>query len=234
MPFDFGNFETEYFYHIDRGFWEKALLYPFRWKSLNSLKDIFFQLEGRRISEVARVTDRCVTMAEIVTSIKGADHFFDASKSVIKPKYLSKRSDINLKVIVVIRDGRGFLCSYIKRKRNAPYEQAVKTWAVARRRTEIILSQYIEADNILRVRYEDFCSDSEKTLRNIYDFIGVEYFPLTMPVDVTNHHIVGNKMRKKEIHEISLDERWKRDLSGKQLATFDEIAGATNRAYGYA
>lgn len=234
MPFDFENFQTEYFYHVDRGFWGKALLYPFERKGLNFLKDLFFQLERRRISAVDRATDRCVAMAKIITSITGADHFFDTSKSHFKPKYLSIRSDINLKIIALIRDGRGYLCSYTKRRPNEPYERVVKNWAEDRRRTEIVLKQYVEADSILWVRYEDLCNNTEQTLIKIYDFIGVKHFPLTKPIDVKNHHIIGNKMRKKPIQEISLDEKWKRDLSKEQLAIFDGIAGATNRAYGYA
>ena len=85
LPFEFHNFQTAYF---SRGVMEKALFYPFKWNRLNYIRDMFFQLERRRIKHVENVSDRCVAMAKVITKLRNTDHFFDASKSYIKPKYL--------------------------------------------------------------------------------------------------------------------------------------------------
>jgi hypothetical protein len=46
-------------------------------------------------------------------------------------------------------------------------------------------------------------------------------------------HILGNDMRLKSGSDIRLDERWRKNLSQADLATFDEVAGDLNRKYGY-
>ena len=49
----------------------------------------------------------------------------------------------------------------------------------------------------------------------------------------TEHHVFGNPMRLRSSSEIQLDEGWREELDAEDLETFERIAGAHNRAFGY-
>lgn len=50
----------------------------------------------------------------------------------------------------------------------------------------------------------------------------------------TTHHILnGNDMRLSGVQTISLDESWRRELDGDELAYFEKVAGKMNRRFGY-
>jgi len=87
----------------------------------------------------------------------------------------------------------------------------------------------------LRVRYEDLCDDTENVLRRICAFIGLDYVPEMIQLKRrTYHQVPGNPMLFDRAHTvIQKDERWRQQLSVRDLSEFARIGGAMNRAYGY-
>jgi hypothetical protein len=49
----------------------------------------------------------------------------------------------------------------------------------------------------------------------------------------TEHHIVGNGMRLDSTSEIRIDERWRKELSQRDLAQFNSVAGDMLGKLGY-
>ncbi len=75
----------------------------------------------------------------------------------------------NSKVLLLIRDGRDVSSSYSKTFKSR-YEDGVRTWLEGAKDA----LHYIESDTVLLTRYEDLVSDFEKTMRTIFDFLGVD------------------------------------------------------------
>ena len=87
----------------------------------------------------------------------------------------------------------------------------------------------------LQVKYEEMCLDPAGTLNRISEFLGIETRLNEFTLKKTEFHGVGgNPMRfRYDESTVSLDEKWRRDLSAEELKLFEEIAGDLNRKLGY-
>lgn len=172
-----------------------------------------------------RTLSRNLVIARSILKASGKTIFFDSSKNVTSAFYHAKRSDINFKVIHLVRDPRGVLNSALRRDSHNDSVQILRNW----RRLHggaLMLKRSLDEGSYLLVRYERLCHSTQETLDSIYRFIGVT------PVDSGNtaagpekYHIIGNRMRRKALTGLSYDESWKDSLTGEQLALCKEITG---------
>jgi len=170
-------------------------------------------------------------MIEVILHLQGARVFVDASKDPVRLKYLIKTGDYNVRVIHLIRDGRGVTHSAIK-NRGVGAEEAALDWL----RTHQQIERFRDMLGHVRcmiVRYEDLCRDVQNTTRSIYQFAGVDASFWTDNFRSVPHHILGNTMRLRNNAQVRLDETWRTLLSHSDLATFEAVAGPQNRAFGY-
>jgi hypothetical protein len=176
-----------------------------------------------------RLEDANVLAAEEALAWSGGRVFVDSSKEALRLKFMMCIPRFRVRVIHLIRDGRGVTASYL-RKKPGDITRAVMEW-----RRSLISQQHIlrrfSAEQTTRVRYEDLCSDVDRTVRRLYAFIGVD--PTVKMRRHFEHHILGNRMRLRGIDEIRHDERWRTKLSNTDLAVFERLAGTVNRHYGY-
>lgn len=233
LPLELSNFNTQYYSHIKKSFMDKSQLYTSKLSIFNYIKDILFDFDQSRAKHIAQVNKRCIKLAEIITLKSKTDFFFDASKDSVMLKYLSRCKDIDLKVIFLKRDARSLVCSYLERYPQLPIGEIAYIWLRDTLRREANIKNYIKPKQLINIRYEDLCKNTEATLTKIYDFIGVEFNPLVFPLKPENHHIIGNRMRLGKIESISLNEKWKNELSDDQISTILDIVGAKNEHYGY-
>jgi len=167
---------------------------------------------------------------EVIKKIQGGDIFLDGSKDPNRLNYFFQAGYWNIKILYIIRDGRGSTNSSI-RHHNDPMAVTAREW----------LQTHVECDRMARerksdcltMRYEDFCANPDKYLRKIYSFIGLDLPPHGATFSVQSQHIIGNSMRLSSTNEIRLDEKWRQSLTEKDLAIFEKIAGDLNRSYGY-
>ena len=130
---------------------------------------------------------------EIVLNISGGKIIVDSSKAAVRLKYLLKNPDINIKVIRLIRDGRGVALTYMDPAKFADArEPALRSGGSGGQRPDQRLSMARaayewrrsneEAEHILRrlgksqwieVRYEELCEDTEKTLSKVFEFLNL-------------------------------------------------------------
>jgi len=187
--------------------------------------------------------------------LSGASVVADSSKVGIRLKYLLRDKSIDVRVVRLIRDGRGVALTYINPSDFADAKasnlrgggtgnqnshaalampSAAQEWVRANEEAEE-LKKRVGADRVLEIHYEDLCGDTITTLNMVYEFLGVAPLAADVIRDVDNieHHIVGNGMRLDDDHTIVLDERWKTQLSETQLTEFENVAGAMNSSYGY-
>ena len=157
----------------------------------------------------------------------------DSSKFALplKARYLELGD--KLKVIYLIRDGRGVSKSLMKRE-NLSIDQAASKWARYSFNLKLVMATIPNA-NIYQLRYEDLCNDTNAVLSELSRFIGTDSKLCVKPIEKESYHgIGGNPMRyRRNETEVTLDERWKQSISKEELRIFNKIAGSTNHKFGY-
>lgn len=144
--------------------------------------------------------------------------------------YLAHRG--RTKILNLVRDGRAVFASFLRHGFDEAF--AVSAWRNHYARAVPLFRQWVQPDDILQVRYEDLATDPETTMRAVMNFLGEPFDALRIGLDVGEpHNVNGNDMRFRKGEKIRLDERWRRELSAKQLAFFDRRAGDLNRQFGY-
>jgi hypothetical protein len=226
-----------------------------RGAALEAIRDVALSLSGtwrRHLDETQR---RNLAYIETVAELARAEVVVDSSKLGLRLKYLLRMPPLDVKVIRLIRDGRGVALTYVNPGEfaDARQEHRREGGSGMRATTEHLLKDMHgaalewrrsneEADAIvaglpgsqwLEVRYEQLCANPAATLRRICEFVGIDPGAIVLDFRSVEHHVVGNGMRHDQTSEVRLDERWRTALTGEQLRVFESIAGDTNRRYGY-
>lgn len=199
---------------------------------------------------------RCNAIVRAVLDITGASVFVDSSKLPHRFRFIREMSGFEVKVIHLIRDGRGVALTYMDQDGFAdaadpslrrggfglsepptasslPMRRAAEEWKGAVRSAEFALWS-LKPSQRLEVRYEALCARPPDVLRDVFEFLGLDPKRVAADFRSVDHHVVGNGMRLDRDSGIRLDERWRSVLSVAELAAFEETAGRTNRRYGYA
>jgi len=194
---------------------------------------------------------------ETLFDLTQADVLVDSSKSA-KRAYLLKKyfhPEYNIRVIHLVRDGRAVFYSYAKGYYRVNItdpetgKQEMKTYYSDRKRTkQEILKIWKKANktafkyhqtngknkDYFFLRYEDFTNQPEKYLKDLLQFVGLEYEPEMLDLNrYVNHMVSGNASRinASEIHAPS--EIWKKKLNGSERDYFSKKGQKFNHKLGY-
>ena len=178
-----------------------------------------------------RISRTNAAFVATVNELQGGSVFVDSSKDPIRLKYLRRLNMLPIKVIHIVRDGRGVMLSSMKHYGWTPHRAANEV-ATAMREIEHVLGSFDDSSKIT-VCYEDLCRDPDASMKRLFSFIGVKPERAATDLQRVEHHILGNSMRLGGISEIRLDSKWMRELTAEHLALFDRIAGRLNGTYGY-
>ena len=192
-----------------------------------------------------RYGQRSLDLFGAVWHVTGRPVIVDSSKSLPRLKLLHLSGMFDLRVVHLIRDGRGHLHSQLRKRpppvaknlRNKKHGRArtVLSWVVYNRLIARTLRQMPDV-KWLRIRYEDLAADPESKLTEICRFADLWFEPkMTVPTTLGIHNIAGNQWRfdsKAEI-PIVLDENWRTGLSTSDALIFELLAGRYNRSLGY-
>lgn len=192
---------------------------------------ILFPLK-RRFKEQRQANE---VLIDIILGATGASIFLDSSKDFRHLVYLSTSKTLDVRVIHLIRDGRGQVLS--KRKRFGPawnlsFERICQSWQEKIEQQRRVLAQW--GGPQMHVGYEALCADPTGVMADIYRFAGLA--PETVRLDFRSRqqHIMGNsEMRLSDAAEIRDRQAWRQELTSEQLATFEQVAGPFNRQLGY-
>jgi len=160
--------------------------------------------------------------------------FFDATKSYRRIILYSKNPNINLKVLHLVRDPRGYAFSAYKRHR-----KALNIGALEWRKENHFIGNYVNSlktNQALRLKYENFCVNPQKSLKILTEFIGARSFNIrTDQFGDNEHHIIGNDMRlrPRALKTIRLDEKWRNNLSFSDQKMIFNITSKLAHIYGY-
>jgi hypothetical protein len=174
----------------------------------------------------------------------------DSSKVGLRLKYLLRNPALDVRVIRLIRDGRGVAVTYTDPATFADARDpglrgggtgdsrdgerlsvaaAAREWRRSNEEAAAIL-RGVDPARWTEVRYEALCRDPDSTLRRLFAFMGVGPGGARTGGE---HHVLGNGMRLDSAVEVCLDERWRGALGGREAAVFESVAGELNRRLGY-
>jgi hypothetical protein len=169
-------------------------------------------------------------LVESVIECTGKRVLVDSSKSGIQLKYHLRNPCLDVKVVWLVRDGRGAALSLMRNAR-LPMRQAAYQWRRANEEARVIV-RGLERSQWMQVRYETLCAQPDATLSELWRFIGVSGCA-TASASPGQYHVLGHRARLNGHAIIQLDEKWRTELSGADLRIFDTVAGAMNRNLGY-
>lgn len=177
----------------------------------------------------------------IVDSSKTTRHSF------FRPMALRAAAGFDVRVIHLVRDGRGCTWSNLKgSNRSLEAGRAVQPrWVVSRTAASWVLANagaHVFArrfpESYRRVRYEDLVDTPAATIATLREFLGVdltaqgEMLAGRRPVP-RGRQLMGNRLRTLPDIVVRKDEEWRRRLSWKQSMLFWTIGGSLARHYGY-
>ncbi|WP_137297673.1 sulfotransferase [Psychromonas sp. SP041] len=216
------------------------------------IRDILLNLSPVWREQLPYLQKRNADYARSIAEQAKVDTVVDSSKIGIRLKYLLKNPNLDVKVIWVVRDGRGVSLAYKNpsefadaknpklrgggagktQEHGRGIEVGAHEWVRCNQETEAVLAT-MPKEKWIQVHYEDICNNTEQTLDNIFEFIGVDPIKKRLDFKTVEHHVVGNGMRLDDSEVIKLDDRWKTQLSDTELAKFYEIAGPYHKKMGY-
>ena len=206
----------------------RRLLIPrHRGPLLEALRDAALAVVPGGRAHLARHYSLNTALVESIRECTGKPVLVDSSKSGVQLKYHLRNPRLDVKLIWLVRDGRGVARSIV-RNQGASLEQGAHEW---RRRNEEArsIAQGLEPSRWIQVRYEALCEEPEQTLERLWRFIGVP--PASgAPAEL---HVLGHGSRLKGAAPIRVNERWRAELSAQDLRLFDGVAGALRRELGY-
>jgi hypothetical protein len=173
-----------------------------------------------------------MNMFQIISENSKKDVIVDSTKSYLRTYSLYNRYPKIVKVLVLVRDGRAVSHSY-KKRGIFNFNDAAKKWKNTYNHGLRIISKLPKRD-VLMIKYENLCRNPVEEIQRITKFLDLQYDNRMLDFSSgISHSIAGNDMKWSSKPRIELNEKWKKDISRKELNDFDKIAGKLNTSFGY-
>ena len=179
---------------------------------------------------VALHTARNVAFARAVTQSTKKDVYVHNGKPLMSLYYLRDSVELDVVVINMVRDARGFVNSAVKRGASA--EEASLRWRRYHTRVAA-LTRAIDGRRKLMLKYEDLCGNTVDTMRGVFRFLGVEERFVSSRIVPAEHHIAGNDLRLKKELTVALDDDWQTKLSRSDLGIIEKNCRTLCEQMGY-
>jgi hypothetical protein len=197
---------------------------------LEQIRTLLISLIPGCRNTIHKIIEQNRLLIEIIKKIQQGDIFLDGSKDPNRLAYFINSNLWNIKVIYLIRDGRGTTNSYI-RHNNVNMDTAAREWIHTHKECDKMANNLKE--RCLTIHYEKFCQAPDKMLADIFRFCNLDPEAGNIDFRAVKHHILGNSMRLASTSQIKMDEKWRTTLGPEQLEIFEKIAGKMNRNYHY-
>ena len=182
-------------------------------------------------------------------------YIVDSSKEIAYAYYLLVRFPGDAKVIHLVRDGRGVMWSRLRRLQAGQPFQFLRRYLIPKRHWAFmiltvlswnfanivgILLRLLHKDQVLEVRYEDFCGNPSKELMRIGEFLNLDMAELVEQMEKNQplrigHTIAGNSMRHSPSGTFTFkpDYAWRKHLPMRYKVLFLLLAFPLAVYYGY-
>jgi hypothetical protein len=179
---------------------------------------------------VRRTNEVNVAFIRSVLQIAGADVFFDTSKAPMRLWHLLRVPELDVRVVLLVRDVRGF-CSSAKR-RGQSVKEAASAWN-NRHRVLADIAARLPDERVTWLRYEDLCVDPSRRLKELQRFLQVDEQEPPEFILSRDHHVLGNRIRRDGAIRIRPADDWSKTLTASEASEALRIAGQTNERFHY-
>ena len=227
---DITDFGTRFDYPENR-FIDRVLHAEHRGPILETIRDsvLWLSTEWRRRFRI--IAERNVALIETVTKVTNSQMLIDSSKLPRRLKFLLRIPELEVKVIHLVRDGRGVAHTYIQDNGWSVEKSAIE-WRRGVIAAEKLLAR-LDRGMWRQVRYEDLCSDPQAELEKLCVFLNLDPSRVNMDFRSTGLHVFGNKMRLSSERAIRLDNKWRTELTDLEISTIEHLVGEQLIRYGY-
>lgn len=180
-------------------------------------------------------------MYEAIGEISAASIIVDSSKNPADAYALSMFTDLDIRILHVVRDPRGVAYSWSQKKPNmvtwGPLTAATR-WVAWNAALDHLVRPTMEKGYEL-LRYEDFAVAPAATVRRICEFAGAENAQLPFESERRvylgpSHVAAGNPDRVSAgVVQIDPDERWRSSMARSRRLGVSLVAGPLLHRYGY-
>lgn len=186
---------------------------------------------------------------DAIADVSGKRFIVDSTKYPARAFALSQMPDVSLRLVHLVRDGRGVVWS-INRKPNVDLKGNVidiaagrvadttaRQWARVNLMSSVVGA--FNRDRAIRLLYEDLVEHPQEQLGRIGRLIGVDFSSLAQRLLrgdslTSGHMIAGNRVRHEGAIRLRPDLEWREKLPQEQRDVFWKRAGWLARRYGYA
>ncbi len=207
---------------------DQYLSYQKKYERLRFLLNPFKRKEFES-EEFKKFTSATKILYEVIQRHTKKDWIIDASKSPSRAYILQKMGFAEIKIIHLVRDGRGLAYSMLKRGQS--WFRALLFWMAVNLMTDIFLNKKI-------IPYEIFCAAPSACMKKIGDYIDEDLSALSTIMEkdqlVRFEHIPnGNGVRAKKEIKVKFDQAWKTNFSGVKRLIATIITAPFLWRYGY-
>ena len=159
--------------------------------------------------------------------------YIDGTKNVRRAELFARADNVNLKIIHLIRDGRGFCNSWVKNRgvsKEEGLQVAARDWNNYILQVDEFSKRYPDVP-VLTVKYEDLCMYLDRQKSKIYKFLGLT--GIWGIIGGNSFHILGNRMRRSFSGEIQQDLSWQAELSNEQIELIESIMKKQLKRYNF-
>lgn len=197
-------------------------------------------------------TDAVFNPYSLIASRVEEKVLIDSTKTVwwLEKKLAAREFDENLSpyLIHLIRDGRAVMSSYSRRKQYhglTPQQfgqQFGQLWKERVTNENNFFDSF--AGKKIRLRYEEFATNSETVSRNLCNWLNIDFQPDMLSYWKHQHHTIsGNSGTRASVQNyqndaqpsqsfgIRLNRKWQKVLSAEQIAAFYQATDSMNRIY---
>lgn len=161
------------------------------------------------------------TFVSEVLRQSGKQVYVESSKTLKRLACLSASAALDVYVLHLVRDGRAYTFSNMKRGYN-PHASAVHWW---RENHRILAHKQFYRDRWMNVRYETLARSPAEEIKKIMHFIGEDFEDEQMQFKRSTHHnLAGNRMRYSAGKIISPDTRYIAEMDSYEWAKFTLLA----------
>lgn len=201
---------------------------------------------GKRFSLYTLHTKRLFSAMQ---ACSGRQMIVDSSKLPGRAMAVAQIPGIDMRVIHLVRDGRGVAWSLLKGyerdaksglqkeiKPKSVFRTAVR-WSMVNLAVEY-LSRKLGPERVMRVRYEDFASDPVTVMQKIGAFLELDLSRIGTSLRNgeamgPGHQVAGNRLRMNASIALNKDEAWRTRMPAGQQVSFRRLGGWMLRRYGY-
>ncbi|MGD1854401.1 MAG: sulfotransferase [Leptolyngbyaceae cyanobacterium] len=94
------------------------------------------------------------------------------------------------KLLHLVKDGRAVIASQIRRRPNSDIEKLSHKWLQRVTKSQALFESFPQADRLC-IAYEALATEPEKTLREICNFLDLDFTPKLLPYWESEHHFIS-------------------------------------------